>query len=233
LYHKLSFSFRIAIFRSTHSSFESYCKERFGYGRDYADLKIKAAKIYQNLKEKLPTIGRQIPLPTNERQVRALVKSRLPAAAKLEVWQEAVKIAKGKIPSGRTVKEAVEKYQNRLPMKNLVRVGQICRIVAGDSSELRGKGGCWGIIAAVEKDNCTIDTWDNEYILHPSHLQPLNYNEKERRTIEELGVRMTRLWERGQLEGAAMAFLKSLAKIDRPYLTELEEMWLEDLEGEK
>jgi hypothetical protein len=58
------------------------------------------------------------------------------------------------------------------------------------------------------------------------------HNEKERRMMEELGVRMTRLWERGRLETAAVAFLKSLARIDRPYLTELEAMWLEDLEGE-
>jgi hypothetical protein len=57
------------LYRSTHKSWQAYCKDRFGYGRDSADLKSQQ----QGSRKfgKVPTIGRQI-LPTNERQVRLL-----------------------------------------------------------------------------------------------------------------------------------------------------------------
>ncbi|MBC1297939.1 hypothetical protein GNF11_23925, partial [Nostoc sp. UCD122] len=60
------------LYRSTHRSFEEYCRDRFNYSRDAAYLKISATVVYENLQKFLPTIGRQIPMPTNERQLRFL-----------------------------------------------------------------------------------------------------------------------------------------------------------------
>ncbi len=42
------------LYRSTHRTFEEYCRERFGYGRDAAYLKIVAAEVYENLNEIMP-----------------------------------------------------------------------------------------------------------------------------------------------------------------------------------
>ena len=58
------------LYRSTHKTFEEYCRARFGYGRDAAYLKIGAAEVYENLDQIMPTNCRQIPLPTNEYQLR-------------------------------------------------------------------------------------------------------------------------------------------------------------------
>ena len=58
------------LYRSTHKSFEEYCRDRFNYSRDMAYLKMSAATVYDNIQQFLPTIGRQIPMPTNERQLR-------------------------------------------------------------------------------------------------------------------------------------------------------------------
>ncbi len=54
------------LFRSTHHNWEVYCRERFQFGRDSADNKIKVAEVFENLEEKWPSIARQF-LPTSER----------------------------------------------------------------------------------------------------------------------------------------------------------------------
>ncbi|MEH2023823.1 hypothetical protein [Nostoc sp.] len=44
------------------------------------------------------TNGRQIPMPTNERQLRFLAKAELEPAVQADVWQQAVEQAGNKIP---------------------------------------------------------------------------------------------------------------------------------------
>lgn len=65
------------LYRSTHKSFEEYERDRFNYSRDMAYLKMSAATVYDNIQKFLPTIGRQIPMPTSERQLRDERKSEL------------------------------------------------------------------------------------------------------------------------------------------------------------
>jgi hypothetical protein len=48
------------LYRDTHSSFESYCKDRFDFSRDYAYLKIGASEVYFNIVENVPTNCRHI-----------------------------------------------------------------------------------------------------------------------------------------------------------------------------
>lgn len=81
------------LYRSTHRTFEEYCRDRFGYSRDAAYLKISATAVYENLQKFLPTIGRQIPMPTNERQLRFLAKAELEPPVQADVWQQAVEQA--------------------------------------------------------------------------------------------------------------------------------------------
>lgn len=47
-------------------------------------------------------------------------------------------------------------------MPNLYRVG-VCQIVAKDNPDLRGKGGCWCVVSAVNDFSCTVVAWDGSY----------------------------------------------------------------------
>jgi hypothetical protein len=128
------------LYRSTHPTFEGYCRDRFGFQRAHSYRLIEAAQVVENLvclpeenpnnqmspigrqnpaEENLTTDGRQNPagddlttngrqiLPTNERQVRSLVQ--LEPEQQREAWQQAVEEAGGKVPSGRLVKDIVER----------------------------------------------------------------------------------------------------------------------------
>ncbi|MEM5838778.1 hypothetical protein AAHH59_10810, partial [Pediococcus acidilactici] len=57
------------LYRSTHRTFEEYCRERFGFRRSHSYQMIDAANVVENLS----AIGGQL-LPTNERQVRPLTR---------------------------------------------------------------------------------------------------------------------------------------------------------------
>ncbi|MEH2156439.1 hypothetical protein [Nostoc sp.] len=137
------------LYRSTHQTFEEYCRDRFNYSRDAAYLKISATVVYENLQKFLPTIGRQIPMPTNERQLRFLAKAELEPAVQADVWQQAVEQAGNKIPSGHIVKDVVDRIRERTKVPNPYNIGEICILLPKDDPELRGKGGCWGVVSHV------------------------------------------------------------------------------------
>ena len=219
------------LYRSTHKTFEEYCRVRFGYGRDAAYLKIGAAEVYENLDLIMPTNCRQIPLPTNEHQLRYIAKAKLEPAMQWDVWQQAVEVAGGKVPSGRIVKNLVRRIRER-PVAISFRQGEICRILAKDNPELKGKGGCWCIVTEVHEFSCQVNTWDGEYIVRPEYLESYNYSEIECRQMEDLGVRMSLLHEKGSLDPAALWILNGLAKLNKPYLDPLEEKLLALLELE-
>ncbi len=70
------------LYRSTHKTFEDYCRDRFAHSRQQSNYLIAAAGVYENLTtigcqnvadENLTTNGSQI-LPTSERQVRSMTK---------------------------------------------------------------------------------------------------------------------------------------------------------------
>lgn len=217
------------LYRSTHKTFESYCRDRFGYGRDAAYLKIVAAEVYDNLNEIMPTNCRQIPLPTNEHQLRYIAKARLKPEMQLEVWQQAVELAEGKVPSGRIVNQVVRRIKEK-PTRISYRKGEICHLIAKDNPELRGKGGCWCIVTEIYEFSCQVNTWDAEYIIRPEYLKSFNYSEIECKQMEELGVRMSQLHEKCSLDNAALWILNGLAKLNKPYLDPIEEELLTLLE---
>ncbi|WP_230966675.1 hypothetical protein [Nostoc commune] len=160
------------LYRSTHKTFEEYCRSRFGYTRMAATYKIAAATVMENLSTiglqnaeittdglqppqmstiglqnvEMSTSGLQI-LPTNERQVRPLVA--LEPEVQRTAWQQAVQVAGGKVPTGRIVKDVVQRIMERTQVPNTYQIGEVCQILAKDNPELRGKGGCWGIVARV------------------------------------------------------------------------------------
>jgi hypothetical protein len=103
------------LYRDTHSSFESYCRDKFNFSRDSAYLKIGASQVYQNIADKLSADSL---LPSNENQLRYLVKADLEPELQVEMWVDAVNKHPVKPPSGRVVKETIAEYlakKNKIP----------------------------------------------------------------------------------------------------------------------
>ncbi|MDZ8139795.1 MAG: hypothetical protein RM049_31665 [Nostoc sp. DedQUE04] len=244
------------LYRSTHGTFEEYCKDRFGFQRRHPYRLIEASAVFDNLMKMCPNgtqtesesgdgemcpigtqteneqmcpIGTQI-LPTSERQVRPLVT--LEAEVQRNVWQQAVEQAGNKVPSARIVSDVVQRIMERTQVPNTYQLGEVCQILAKDNPELRGKGGCWGIINNVGQFSCTIKTWDGEYTVGLQHLKSYNYLPAECEQMRVICDRISRLRENENLEEAAHAVLKHLGELKRPYLTAVEEKLLGLIERE-
>ncbi|MEH2198248.1 hypothetical protein [Nostoc sp.] len=131
------------LYRSTHKTFEEYCRDRFAHSRQQSNYLIAAADVYENLTtigcqnvadENLTTNGSQI-LPTNERQVRPMTK--LEPQEQQEAWVKAVEQAGGKVPPARIVKNVVQQIMERTQVPNTYQLGEVCQILAKDNPELR------------------------------------------------------------------------------------------------
>jgi hypothetical protein len=220
------------LYRSTHKTFEEYCRDRFAHSRQQSNYLIAAAGVYENLttigcqnveNQNLTTNGTQI-LPTSERQVRPLTK--LEPQQQHEVWQAAVEEAGGKVPTGRIVKDVVQRIIERTQVPNTYQIGEVCQMIAKDNPDLRGKSGNWCIVNYVGEFSCTVTMWDGEYTVRIDHLKPLNYLESECQQMQILCDRIHRLRVNNNLEEATQAVLKCLGELKRPYLTAVEEKLL-------
>ncbi len=216
------------LYRSTHATFEEYCRSRFDYTRRRPYQLIEAAQIYQNLIDKCEQIVHI--LPTKEGQVRPL--SQLDKEEQASAWSTAVEEAGGKLPTGRIVKEVVQRIKDQTQPPIPFQVGEVCFLIAKDNPELKGQGGCWCIVSEIHEFSCTVNTWDNQYLLRPEHLKSLEYSLSQCKQMEDIGLRMSLLYETGQLDEAALWILNGLARIKRPTLTTLEEKLLSILEIE-
>ncbi|MBE8992183.1 hypothetical protein [Nostoc sp. LEGE 12450] len=227
------------LYRSTHKTFEEYCRDRFSYTYRHVNYLIAGSKIVDNIKmgtnssqnesqDEMGTNSSQI-LPTSEVQVRPLAK--LEPQQQPKAWQQAVEQAEGKVPSGRIVKDVVQRIIERRKVPNTYQIGEVCQIVVKDNPELRGKGGCWGIVSAVNDFSCTVKTWDGEYAVALQHLKSYNYLPAECEQMREICDRINRVYSSG-LEETVKSLLQLLGKVNRPYLTELEEKLLSLLESE-
>ena len=206
------------LYRSTHKTFEDYCRERFGFSRRQPYHLIEAAVIFDNLVEKCE---RNVHiLPTNEWQIRPL--SKLDPDIQPEAWEQAVESANGKVPSHRIVKDAVQRIMERTQVPNTYQLGEVCQILAKDNPELRRKGGCWGIVSQVNEFNCTVKTWNGEYTVGLQHLKSYNYLPAECEQMQVICDRINWVYSSG-LEESVQKFLESLGRLNRAYLTDLEE----------
>ncbi|WP_242063019.1 hypothetical protein [Nostoc sp. FACHB-145] len=168
-------------------------------------------------------------LPTAEGQVRPITK--LEIEQQQEVWQAAVQVAGGKIPSGRIVKDVVQRIMERTKVPNTYRVGEVCQILPKDNPDLRGKGGCWAIVSHVGEFSCTVKTWNGEVTVGVQHLKSFNYLPDECQQIQQICDRISRMYS-SELEESVQRFLESLGKLNRAYLTSLEGKLLSVLESE-
>ncbi|MHC5771416.1 MAG: hypothetical protein ACYTXI_38830, partial [Nostoc sp.] len=187
---------------------------------------VDAAVVVDNL-QKCPQIVDI--LPTAEGQVRPMTK--LEPQEQQEAWLKAVELAGGKVPTGRIVKDVVQRIMERTQVPNTYQIGEVCQIVVKDNPELRGKGGCWGIVNHVGEFSCTVKTWDGEYTIGLQHLKSFNYLPQECEQMQVICDRLARIYS-DSLEETVKSLLQSLGKLNRPYLTELEEKLLSLLESE-
>ena len=105
------------LYRETHSTFESYVRDRFDYTRAAAYYLIKSSTVYENLKcqQFVDTNKGTSILPTKESQCRPLAK--LSPERQREVWQTAVVKAEGKVPSARIVKAIINQSSSNSDIK--------------------------------------------------------------------------------------------------------------------
>jgi hypothetical protein len=231
------------LYRSTHGTFEEYCKDRFGFERRHPYRLIEAAGVIDNLIKMCPNWTQnqteddpatvhsdqlQI-LPTSEGQVRPMTK--LEPQQQQEVWLKAVELAGGKVPTGRIVKDIVQNIMERTKLPNIYQLGEVCQILAKDNPELRGKGGCWAIVSAVNDFSCTVKIWNGEHTIGLQHLKSYDYLPAECEQMQSLSDRINRVYSSG-LEESVQKFLEMLGKLNRYYLTDLEEKLLMVLELE-
>ena len=212
------------LFRNTHQNFEDYVRARFGFGRSRYCRLIDAVAVVDNLKM-LPN-GQQI-LPTSERQVRPLVK--LECEVQLKAWNQAVEEAGGKIPSGRLVKDVVQRIRERHPVPNPWHVGDVCQLLVKENPDLRGRGGCWALVTEVHQFSCTVRMWDKAVQVKLENLKELAYSSQQKKEMMGICSRLSKIPVDG-LEESLKGFLTGLGKLDRPYLTAREEGVLSFLE---
>jgi hypothetical protein len=273
------------LYRSTHKTFEEYCRDRFGYSRRKMDYLISGSEVFENLqtrtigsqsdrdetrtigsqsdrdetitigsqsdrdetitigsqsdrdetrtigsqsdRDETITIGSQI-LPISERQVRPLTQ--LEPEQQREVWQQAVEAAGGKVPSGRIVKDIVQRIRERTKIPIPYRVGDVCEILIKDNPDLRGLGGCWCIVMEVREFSCLVRTWNGEYTVREENLRDLQYSPDHRQKMKQLSDRLVELRSLGE-EETVRAILETLGSLKRPYLNTWEEKLLKFLEG--
>ncbi|BAY41268.1 hypothetical protein NIES2111_56640 (plasmid) [Nostoc sp. NIES-2111] len=237
------------LYRSTHKTFEEYCRDRFGFTRMAAALKIASVKVMENLStnglqksdgsksKKMSTNGLQI-LPTNERQIRPLTK--LEPEKQREVWIKAVEEAGGKTPSGRIVQDVVDRIRDglrpavgdRTSVPNPYREGEICILQAKDNPDLRGKSGYWGVVTHVGQYSCTIKCWDGDYTAKVEHLKSLELLEDDCKFMQQLCERLRRLHEVSVRDDSVDWLLQGLGKQAKPYLSALQAKLLAAVERE-
>lgn len=253
------------LYRSTHRTFEEYCRDRFGYTHRRVNYLIAGSVVFDNIvtgtncsqNEEVDETGTNCSqngevdemgtncsqneevdknrlnpsriLPTNEGQVRPLAQ--LEPQQQIEVWQRAVQKAGGKVPSARIVTDVVQKIMERTRIPNTYQIGEVCQILAKDNPELRGKGGCWAIISVVNNFSCSVKMWDGEYTVALQHLKSYNYLPAECEQMRVICDRIARIYS-DSLEETAKSLLQLLGKLNRPWLTAVEEKLLSVLESE-
>jgi len=109
------------LYRETHSTFESYVKERFDFKKSAAYYLISASEVVENLKCPQFVDENEVKqylsiLPTRESQCRPMAKL-LPEQQR-EVWSQALEKSNGKIPSAKIVKEIANQIGGKPVMES-------------------------------------------------------------------------------------------------------------------
>jgi len=221
------------LYRNTHKTFETYCQDRFAFGRAHSYRLIDAATVFGNLSPQeelndLSPIRRQI-LPTRLEQVRPLAA--LNPNEQRQIWEEAVEQAGGKVHSGRVVKDVVKRLKEKhLPQLSITYKRGDAFTLQGLTGAERRYNGCWAIAREILELSLKVETYNAMLLVKPDNLNPID-DRAVRRQLTALLKRIKQLRKR-ELDRGAEVLLESLGK--RTFLTEVEEgllLWLENFYG--
>ena len=101
-------------------------------------------------------------------------------------------------------------------------MGEVAQIVIKGNPDLKGKGGCWCVITEINNFSCTVRLWDGVTQVKLENLKELPYQEAQAKELIAIGDRLSKI-KLDEVEKPAWYFLAGLGKIERYYLTELEE----------
>lgn len=200
------------LYRSTHKTFEQYCRERFGFQRAHSYRLIDAAGVVENLASIEMSPNRRQILPTKLEQIRSLTS--LESDKQREVWLEAVERANGKVPTGATVKGIVErvKQQDNIPTQPEYSQGDVVEIRSGGSSSLRKYDGMWGIITHVGSWSYQVHISLRGVDIQCKAMDLERVDEKYTADIRAVSDRIIALCMRDDLATTALAVLEALAR---------------------
>ncbi|ACB51682.1 hypothetical protein cce_2332 [Crocosphaera subtropica ATCC 51142] len=136
--------------------------------------------------------------------------------------------SKGKNNKKRSV---VDEIRERRPVPNPWRVGEVAQIVMKRNPELKGRSGQWCIIEEVLNFSCLVKTWDGIIQVKIENLKDVYYSSKQQRDMKAISDRLSQIPQQ-QLEDSVKKFLEELGKIERPFLTALEDKILTLIETE-
>ncbi len=215
------------LYRSTHSTFEAYCAETFGFTRRYPYYLMEAATIVENLKQ--CERGVHI-LPTNEFQIRPLAA--LSAEEQAEAWLEALERSDGKAPSHNLVKAVVkEKKETEKEFICPITVGQACLIKRTSSHpDISG----WGFVISSDEKETKVELWNGStQIVSTQSVTELTYDKKALNRLKKLKNRLGVLAACDSLEEPGKMLLDYFGhRQSQEELTHLEAALLSVLERE-
>ena len=130
------------LYRNKYKTFEEYVRVRFNFSRRRPYFLIDAAAVVDNLEKCDPMDHKNWKLPTNERQVRPLI--RLEPDEQIEAWTQACSTACGKVPPARIVKDVVQQIRERHPVPNPWHIDDVATIIGTFSKSQGGLAYCQG-----------------------------------------------------------------------------------------
>ena len=216
------------LYRSTHSTFEAYCAETFGFTRRYPYYLMEAATIVENLKQCERAVHI---LPTNEFQIRPLAA--LSAEEQAEAWLEALERSDGKAPSHNLVKAVVkEKKETEKGFLSPVTAGQACLIKRTSSQPNISSG--WGFVMASDEKETTVELWNGStQIVSTQLVTELAHDQKALNRLKKLKNRLSALAACDSLEESGKMLLDYFGhRQSQEELTHLEAALLSVLERE-
>lgn len=211
------------LYRSTHKTFEAYCRDRFEFSRQAANYAIGATEVFENL----TTICCQI-LPTKASQLRPIVSASLKPEEQCRVWLQSVEEFGGKVPPARIVKGIVQRIKAKPPTsaKDFCSPGDVFILQGLQDSEKRYNG-CWCIAVQLNHFSIMVDTVFGSSQVKPENLDRIDYPGVKEKMQDTL-ARIHALGDRIKEEPSAVAILNSLAK--RTDLTPFDEGLLNYME---
>ncbi|CCQ51842.1 hypothetical protein WH8501_15915 [Crocosphaera watsonii WH 8501] len=125
----------------------------------------------------------------------------------------------------------VDEIRERRPVPNPWRVGEVAQIIIKGNPDLKGRSGQWCIIEEVLNFSCLVKTWDGIIQVKLENLKDVYYSSQQQQEIRNISDRLAQI-PQNKLEDSVKHFLEALGKIDRPFLTTLEDKILTLIETE-